>query len=333
MSKNLHFLAAPLAEVGSDEQVLSVQLDDGNLFIQTATNTVDSDFELVCLANQMSEQTFKQVHQFFAKQAATGYAQYLPGSTEIVIRWPLQAELADAELRQLKDWAADKQIDIWQLTPDRPSLAKPGLLVMDMDSTTIKIECIDEIAKLAGVGEQVAEVTELAMQGKLDFAESLRGRVGTLKNAPVDIIEQVASDLPLMHGLENLIKHLKQAGWKIAIASGGFTYFADRLKDQLGLDAAVANQLEIDGDRLTGQVLGDIVDAQVKADTLQKLAVEYGIEPGQTVAMGDGANDLVMMSAAQLGVAFEAKPLVQERADLAINYHGLDALLAILKSA
>ncbi|NTS77554.1 phosphoserine phosphatase SerB [Catenovulum sp. SM1970] len=248
---------------------------------------------------------------------------------DIALRWLLDSEISDEVLNQAKTWAQEHGKEVWHLAA-RPTLKQPGLLLMDMDSTTIKIECIDEIAKLAGVGEEVAEVTELAMQGKLDFAESLRGRVATLKNADESIIAQVRSNLPLMHGLERLVKVLKQHDWRVAIASGGFTYFADQLKDDLGLDASVANTLEIKDGKLTGQVLGGIVDAQVKADTLEKLAKEFGIEMSQTVAMGDGANDLVMMNAANLGVAFEAKPLVQEKADVAINTHGLDALLAIL---
>ncbi len=134
-----------------------------------------------------------------------------------------------------------------------------------------------------------------------------------------------------MHGLERLITVLKQHNWRVAIASGGFTYFADKLKADLDLDAAIANNLEVIDGKLTGKVLGGIVDAQVKADSLGKLATEFGIDEKQTIAMGDGANDLVMMAAANLGVAFEAKPVVQEKADVAINHHGLDALLFILK--
>ncbi|NMP31958.1 phosphoserine phosphatase SerB [Thalassotalea sp. M1531] len=213
------------------------------------------------------------------------------------------------------------------IVENAPTLAKPGLLVMDMDSTTIEIECIDEIAKLAGVGEQVAEVTELAMQGKLDFAQSLHQRVATLEGASESILAEVANDIPLMPGLLPLIDVLKQHGWKVAIASGGFTYFADHLKNILGLDAAVANTLEIIDGKLTGKVLGDVVDANVKAQTLGKLAKEYDIEAGQMVAMGDGANDLVMMSASDLGVAYKAKPLVLAQADSSISHSGLDCML------
>ena len=217
------------------------------------------------------------------------------------------------------------------IVENAPTLSTPGLLVMDMDSTTIEIECIDEIAKLAGVGDKVAEVTELAMQGELDFAQSLHQRVATLADAPESILAAVAQDIPLMAGLETLISELKQYNWKVAIASGGFTYFADHLKDMLGLDAARANVLEIIDGKLTGKVLGGVVDAQVKADVLDELASQYGILQGQTVAMGDGANDLVMMAAAHLGVAYKAKPLVLAKADTSISHSGLDCILHWLK--
>ena len=208
-----------------------------------------------------------------------------------------------------------------------PKLHEPGLLVMDMDSTTIEIECIDEIAKLAGVGEQVSMVTERAMSGELDFTESLYERVATLENSPEKILTDVARNIPLMPGLENLIKTLKKHNWRIAIASGGFTYFADHLKDQLNLDDAFANTLEIVDGMLTGKVLGEVVDAKAKADSLVLLTKKYQISPLQTVAMGDGANDLLMMAAASFGVAFHAKPIVLAEADSSINQQGLDCLL------
>lgn len=213
------------------------------------------------------------------------------------------------------------------LVVDAPKLNEPGLLVMDMDSTTIEIECIDEIAKLAGVGEQVAAVTELAMLGELDFAQSLHQRVATLNDAPESILADVAKNIPLMAGLEGLLTELKKHNWRIAVASGGFTYFADHLKELLQLDATFANTLEIIDGKLTGKVLGAVVDAQVKADSLTLLAEQYQIPAKQTVAMGDGANDLVMMAAAGFGVAFHAKPIVLAQADSAINQQGLDCLL------
>nr|WP_241242220.1 phosphoserine phosphatase SerB [Thalassotalea sp. G2M2-11] len=212
-----------------------------------------------------------------------------------------------------------------------PTLSEPGVLVMDMDSTTIEIECIDEIAALAGVGEQVAQVTELAMQGKLDFAQSLHQRVATLAGAPASILAQVTDNIPLMPGLTTLVEYLHAHQWKVAIASGGFTYFADHLKALLSLDAAHANVLEIIDDKLTGKVLGDVVDAKAKAQCLTTLQQQYQLPAQQTVAMGDGANDLVMMAAAHLGVAFHAKPIVLKQADSAINHQGLDCLIHWLK--
>lgn len=221
------------------------------------------------------------------------------------------------------------QVELALLT-QRPSLTEPGLLLMDMDSTVIAVECIDEIAKLAGVGEQVSGVTAKAMRGELDFAQSLTERVGCLKNADVSILETVKSALPIMPGISALLVELKRAGWKLAIASGGFTYFADYLGDRLELDFTIANRLEIENDKLTGQVIGDIVTAQTKADTLINLAKKWSIPTKQTIALGDGANDLVMMEAAGLGVALHAKPIVRQQADAAIRYGGADLLLCLL---
>ena len=213
-----------------------------------------------------------------------------------------------------------------------PVLTKPGILQMDMDSTAIQIECIDEIARLYGVGEQVSEVTALAMQGKLDFNESLRTRVSKLENAPESVLKEVADNMPLMPGLLTLIAGLKAANWKIAIASGGFTYFANRLKDDHGFDAAVANTLEIVDGKLTGKVTGEIINADVKARTLRELATLHGIEMSQTIAIGDGANDLVMMEASAMGVAIHAKPIVQEKASVALNHLDLEGALCLLAS-
>ena len=214
-----------------------------------------------------------------------------------------------------------------------PELTKPGLIVMDMDSTAIQIECIDEIAKLAGVGEQVSEITERAMQGELDFEESLRERVSALAGADESILAQVRENLPLMPDLAELVATLKQLGWKTAIASGGFTYFSDYLKETLGLDYTQSNTLEIVDGKLTGKVLGDIVSAETKADILVTLADEYDVEQHNTVAVGDGANDLVMMATAGLGVAYRAKPKVEQQAKTAIRYAGLGGVLCILSAA
>ncbi len=212
------------------------------------------------------------------------------------------------------------------------SLKQAGLLVMDMDSTAIQIECIDEIAKLAGTGDMVSAITERTMRGELDFSQSLRQRVATLKDAPEGILQEVKQHLPLMPGLVETVKELKNHGWKVAIASGGFTYFAEVLQQKLGLDFIAANQFEIIDGKLTGNVQGAIVDAQYKAQTLQQLAQQFNIATENTVAIGDGANDLTMMQVANVGVAYHAKPKVQQLAQVIVNFTDLTALLCILSA-
>ncbi|CWW59566.1 phosphoserine phosphatase [Haemophilus influenzae] len=235
-------------------------------------------------------------------------------------------------------WVADfvkfangVEVDIAKLDFS-PKLSQAGLLVMDMDSTAIQIECIDEIAKLVGVGELVSAITESAMRGELDFEQSLRRRVSTLKGAPESILQQVRENLPLMSGLIETIQTLQKYGWKTAIASGGFTYFADYLKALLQLDFAASNQFDIEDGKLTGLVKGDVVDAQYKAKTLQRLLEEYGIDSQYSIAIGDGANDLAMMNVAGLGVAFHAKPKVQQQAQIVVNFADLTALLCLLSA-
>ena len=229
------------------------------------------------------------------------------------------------------NFAHDVEVDIAKLGFS-PKLSQAGLLVMDMDSTAIQIECIDEIAKLAGVGELVSAITESAMRGELDFEQSLRRRVGTLKGAPESILQQVRENLPLMPGLVETIQTLQKYGWKTAIASGGFTYFADYLKALLQLDFAASNQFDIEDGKLTGLVKGDVVDAQYKAKILQRLLEEYSIDSQHSIAIGDGANDLAMMNVAGLGVAFHAKPKVQQQAQIVVNFADLTALLCLLSA-
>jgi phosphoserine phosphatase len=202
----------------------------------------------------------------------------------------------------------------------QPSLSEGGLLVMDMDSTVIGIECIDEIAKLADVGKEVTEVTEKAMRGEIAFNESLHHRVACLEGVPVEHLR----------GIQGLISELKKHNWKLAIASGGFTYFADHLKQRLELDYATSNTLVIEKGLLTGKVEGAVVNADVKADTVKQLASKWNISDSQTVAMGDGANDLVMMATSALGVACHGKPVVNEKADVAIRVGSLHSLLYFL---
>ncbi|WP_394221081.1 phosphoserine phosphatase SerB [Alteromonas gracilis] len=246
----------------------------------------------------------------------------------------LRGNLIDVELEQVKPLLGDVSnafnLDLG-LQSSKPSLSEPGLLVMDMDSTVIAIECIDEIAKLAGVGDQVAEVTAKAMRGEIAFNDSLTHRVACLEGVPIAHLNQIRDSIPIMPGIQSLLMHLKQHNWKLAIASGGFTFFADHLKDRLGLDFAISNTLAVDNDRLTGKVEGEIVNADVKARTVRELAEKWQIPAKQTVAMGDGANDLVMMAESALGVACHGKPLVNEKADVAIRIGSLHSLLYFLE--
>jgi phosphoserine phosphatase len=204
------------------------------------------------------------------------------------------------------------------------------LVVMDMDSTLIQVEVIDELARVAGVGEQVAAITERAMNGELDFQGSLGERVALLKGVPAEALEQVYRNIPLTPGARNLVTILKRLGYKTAVISGGFKFFTDRLKADLGLDYAFANQLEIVDGVVTGAVLGPIVDGARKAKLLEEIAEKEGITLDQTIAIGDGANDLPMLGKAGLGIAFNAKARVREQADFHINQQNLDSILYLL---
>ena|GEM_PF-146403 len=210
------------------------------------------------------------------------------------------------------------------------SIQKPGLVVFDMDSTLIEMECIDEIAKLAGLGDAVSAVTERAMRGEIAFAESLHHRVACLEGVELNALLSIRKRLPFMPGFTSLMDELKRTGWKIAIASGGFTYFADYIKALFDFDYAFSNTLEVKDNKLTGKVVGKVVDAQAKADILQQLANDNAIPIENTIAVGDGANDLVMMSLAGTGIAFKAKPKVQEQAANSIRFSGLEAVLYLL---
>ncbi len=204
------------------------------------------------------------------------------------------------------------------------------LVVMDMDSTLIQVEVIDELAGLAGVGDKVSAITSRAMNGEIDFKESLTERVALLAGLTSDALEEVYRSLPITPGAENLIKVLKKLGYKTAVISGGFDYFTDRLKDQLGLDDAFANRLEIKKGKLTGKVLGDIVDGEMKATLLKEIASRESVSLDQVIAIGDGANDLPMLCQAGLGIAFNAKKTVREAAGCSISQKSLDSILYLI---
>ncbi|NOX27549.1 MAG: phosphoserine phosphatase SerB [Gammaproteobacteria bacterium] len=219
------------------------------------------------------------------------------------------------------------QIDINQL-PETFDPSKIGLVLSDMDSTFIAIECIDEIADFANIKPQISEITELAMHGEIDFETSLKKRVGLLANLDTSALERVYKErLKLNPGAADLVKGLHENSIPFALVSGGFTYFTEKLKAEYQLDFIKANTLEVIDNKLSGKVLGEIVDAQTKAHYLEELCQTLGIQTNQVICMGDGANDLLMMEKAGLSVGYCAKPIVQEKADIVINHSGLNVLL------
>lgn len=208
-----------------------------------------------------------------------------------------------------------------------------GLCVMDMDSTLISIECIDEIADMMSIKPRIASITERAMRGELDFAQSLQERVALLKGLPEsDLMRVLQERLTLNPGAQTWIDACKRHGIKTLLVSGGFTFFADHVKTMLGLDMAIANTLEIIDGKLTGKVLGKIIDAQAKAEALTNMRDGLNLDATQTIAIGDGANDLAMMAAAGIGIAYHAKPVVQAQASYALNFVGLDGAMHLLST-
>ena len=239
---------------------------------------------------------------------------------------PKNLEEMQKELMRL---SSELEVD-FSLQRDNMYRRMRRLICFDMDSTLIQTECIDELAERAGVGEQVRAITESAMRGEIDFKESFAKRVALLKGLDESVMKEIAENMPITEGVDRLMFVLKRYGYKIAILSGGFTYFGEYLQKKFGIDYVYANELEIIDGKLTGRYLGDVVDGKRKAELLRLIAQVEKVDIAQTIAVGDGANDLPMLSLAGLGIAFHAKPKVVANARQAINTIGLDGVLYFL---
>ncbi len=256
--------------------------------------------------------------------SATGAASTEPRPPQSI---RLCGAMRSAEFDALIPLIEAENLD-WAFVEPNKKLADFGLICFDMDSTLITIECIDELADFAGKKEEVSAVTEAAMRGEIDYSESLRRRLGLLAGLDARVLAKVFGErLLLSPGARELLAAAQNAGLRTAILSGGFTYFTERLRIELGFDFATSNELEISGGKLTGRVVGEIVDAAVKARHLVSLTRELGLQKEQVIAIGDGANDLLMMAEAGFSVAYHAKPATRAKADVAINFGGLDSLL------
>ncbi len=257
--------------------------------------------------------------------------EHIEANTKACVEFSLRGEPDDlgALRASLLELSTELDIDI-AYQEDNIYRRNRRLVVFDMDSTLIEAEVIDELAREAGVGDEVAAITEAAMRGELDFNASFSKRLGLLQGLDASVLDAISARLKLTEGAELLISNLRRLGYKTAILSGGFDFFARRIQEQLGIDYVYANQLEIEGGKVTGRVTGEVVDGQRKAQLLRDIAARENISLEQVIAVGDGANDLPMLSIAGLGIAFRAKPLVKANAKQSISKLGLDGILYLM---
>ena len=271
------------------------------------------------------------IHDIVRLSGRLPLGQPVSNATKSCIEFALQGQPNDVETMRASFLSIASELDIdIAIQKDDAYRRSRRLVCFDMDSTLIEAEVIDELAKRAGVGDQVSQITEQAMQGKIDFTESFTQRMALLEGLSEEVLRDIAENLPIMEGAETLIHNLKAYGFKTAILSGGFSYFGHYLQEKLGIDHVHANILEIVNGKLTGRVIHPVVDGNRKALLLRQIAENEGLSPQQVIAVGDGANDLPMLSVAGLGIAFRAKPLVRESAKQSMSTHGLDGILYLL---
>ncbi len=295
----------------------------------------DKDFmyAVTCLGGVITAQVVAQISNAICSENVnieriTQLSQGELSCIEMIVKTDKTLNVHDMT-RKLLSISSDFGVDIAVQKEDIFRRSK-RLVVMDMDSTLIQVEVIDELAKSAGNGEEVSGITSKAMNGELSFNESLNKRVEFLKGLDESALDEIYHNIPFTPGAKKLVKILKKLGYKTAVISGGFTFFTDRLKNELGLDYAFANELEIKDGKLTGKVLGEIINGEFKAKILEDIADKEDITLDQVVAIGDGANDLLMLDKAGLGIAFNAHKAVREKADYNISQKNLDSIIYLL---
>ena len=318
------------APISDDEYESWVDHQGKNRYILTVIGRSLSAKQIAAATKIIAEQGLNI--DFIRRMTGRMSIKYPERNVRACIEFSLRGTPKDRELMQSKlmHLASEQEID-FSFQRDDMYRRMRRLICFDMDSTLIQTECIDELAARAGVGDKVKAITERAMRGEIDFKESFTERVALLKGLDVSVMQDIAEHMPITEGADRLMSVLKRCGYKIAILSGGFTFFGEQLRRRYGIDYVYANELEIDENgKLTGRYVGDIVDGKRKAELLKLIAQVEQVNLAQTIAVGDGANDLPMIAEAGLGIAFHAKPRVKATAQQSINNIGLDGVLYFL---
>ena len=318
------------APISDDEYESWVDHQGKNRYILTVIGRSLSAKQIAAATKIIAEQGLNI--DFIRRMTGRMSIKHPERNVRACIEFSLRGTPKDRELMQSKlmHLASEQEID-FSFQRDDMYRRMRRLICFDMDSTLIQTECIDELAARAGVGDQVKAITERAMRGEIDFKESFTERVALLKGLDVSVMQDIAEHMPITEGADRLMSVLKRCGYKIAILSGGFTFFGEQLRRRYGIDYVYANELEIDENgKLTGRYVGDIVDGKRKAELLKLIAQVEQVNLAQTIAVGDGANDLPMIAEAGLGIAFHAKPRVKATAQQSINNIGLDGVLYFL---